>query len=89
MVTASARIRLDISIHVLRVEDDQRLRSRPVSATFQSTSSMWRTTFRKTHTFLPRKFQSTSSMWRTTFLFRHGSIRIEISIHVLHVEDDV
>ena len=34
------------------------------------------------------KFQSTSSMWRTTRNLSAGSCGYNISIHVLHVEDD-
>ena len=102
----------DISIHVLRVEDDMPghypgmgcfyFNPRPpcggrlshnsgdiVSVAFQSTSSVWRTTTR----LVPRlcfwpAFQSTSSMWRTTQMMLVSNVAIDISIHVLHVEDD-
>ena len=56
-----------ISIRVLRVEDDSvRAALRTPHHIFQSTSSVWRTTF-IIHTNTPlSKFQSTSSVWRTT-----------------------
>ena len=78
-----------ISIHVLRVEDDfDYLRDNMATSKFQSTSSMWRTT-RFLHQEHGRKrFQSTSSMWRTTRNLSAGSCGYNISIHVLHVEDD-
>ena len=57
---------------------------------FQSTSSMWRTTLRPLLTIgLHIQFQSTSSMWRTTGKVKVASPGVAISIHVLHVEDDL
>ena len=78
-----------ISIHVLRVEDDD---DQPVTRLH-------------VNNFNPRPpcggrlepsaqacpvcpFQSTSSVWRTTPVFSGNAIRIDISIHVLRVEDD-
>ena len=56
-----------ISIHVLRVEDDCVLRFSVVYCTiFQSTSSVWRTTFANIERKIDNVFQSTSSVWRTT-----------------------
>ena len=103
----------EISIHVLRVEDDPLFCKSPsVIFVFQSTSSVWRTTGRRKNTkcalwsyFNPRPpcggrryrctpcesayaFQSTSSVWRTTGCALLGGQPIEISIHVLRVEDD-
>ena len=78
-----------ISIHVLHVEDDFRAWTwtRP-SASFQSTSSMWRTTSTPYFSGSDRIFQSTSSMWRTTGALGYTKDGLQISIHVLHVEDD-
>ena len=69
---------------------------RPGSATagytaqvFQSTSSVWRTTPPRRH--IIRRytiFQSTSSVWRTTPEVRKETHVVDISIHVLRVEDD-
>ena len=78
-----------ISIHVLRVEDDfDYLRDNMATSKFQSTSSMWRTTSSRTFMCATSQFQSTSSMWRTTRNLSAGSCGYNISIHVLHVEDD-
>ena len=57
-------------------------------APFQSTSSMWRTTYPGMGCFWYRRFQSTSSMWRTTNSEITQGVLVAISIHVLHVEDD-
>ena len=56
--------------------------------TFQSTSSMWRTTMSAHRRFPLPPFQSTSSMWRTTTRITEDETMTQISIHVLHVEDD-
>ena len=78
-----------ISIHVLHVEDDPMFsRLRTSFAPFQSTSSMWRTTGQTLNELLEEVFQSTSSMWRTTDVPAGDETVTDISIHVLHVEDD-
>ena len=57
----------DISIHVLRVEDDGAAASNSGRCgLFQSTSSVWRTTQAFDSTAVSAGFQSTSSVWRTT-----------------------
>ena len=57
----------DISIHVLRVEDDWASLGRWLARQFQSTSSVWRTTRRgERGRGKVTQFQSTSSVWRTT-----------------------
>ena len=89
-MTAREYVKQLISIHVLRVEDD--LIKHPLPAfpvLFQSTSSVWRTTYDgsidvpKFHI-----FQSTSSVWRTTSDHIPAAVERIISIHVLRVEDD-
>ena len=55
---------------------------------FQSTSSVWRTTYRGPPPESMQKFQSTSSVWRTTVTSVFSILIILISIHVLRVEDD-
>ena len=58
---------VEISIHVLRVEDDpQTLVPLSDAEVFQSTSSVWRTTGQMRTMLLKLLFQSTSSVWRTT-----------------------
>ena len=57
----------EISIHVLRVEDDGHSTSAILAAEgFQSTSSVWRTTPVGIRGGKADLFQSTSSVWRTT-----------------------
>ena len=80
---------INISIHVLREEDD--LRSTPAfnwRFLFQSTSSARRTTDALLSSHLNLEFQSTSSARRTTQ--KHTGVQLEvfISIHVLREEDD-
>ena len=55
---------------------------------FQSTSPVWRTTYRSASFYNYKKFQSTSPVWRTTPLRREVSKFKGISIHVPRVEDD-
>ena len=55
---------------------------------FQSTSSVWRTTRRNQCAAAVIQFQSTSSVWRTTSRTVAGYSVVDISIHVLRVEDD-
>ena len=78
-----------ISIHVLRVEDDQ-LKSWGLKFDFlfQSTSSVWRTTQYGKPVPAGQRFQSTSSVWRTTRDPHRAGGGYRISIHVLRVEDD-
>ncbi len=59
-----------------------------VGVTFQSTSSVWRTTRCGCTCARPDAFQSTSSVWRTTGGAAGAGRRQTISIHVLRVEDD-
>ena len=59
------------------------------AATFQSTSSVWRTTSWRAMCRPLAGFQSTSSVWRTTCLPARRSHPGGISIHVLRVEDDL
>ena len=81
---------LHISIHVLRVEDDQIPDEwNPADQLFQSTSSVWRTTAAVGVDNVGELFQSTSSVWRTTPLEEAWDLRLDISIHVLRVEDDL
>ena len=65
------------------------IRSRRITNEFQSTSSVWRTTS-KLFLILPalNKFQSTSSVWRTTVWAATRGMTLDISIHVLRVEDN-
>ena len=95
---AAALNRYQISIHVLRVEDDAahlgrneyaryfnprppcggRLASgcaRPAAKLFQSTSSVWRTTYSSIVLVKSHSFQSTSSVWRTTSNSLHSISR--------------
>ena len=78
-----------ISIHVLRVEDDQALfplrRLRLISIHVLRVEDDVR--------FGPPApltcvFQSTSSVWRTTAVVHERLVLVDISIHVLRVEDD-
>ena len=81
---------LYISIHVLRVEDDTSASwVIYANSSFQSTSSVWRTTTDMTVLVdWALRFQSTSSVWRTTEPQTFDFAFVEISIHVLRVEDD-
>ena len=80
---------LSISIHVLRMEDDNYTQEPTASrCTFQSTSSAWRTTYYICPIINRIKFQSTSSAWRTTVIIVPKAFALNISIHVLRMEDD-
>ena len=61
---------------------------RRLGASFQSTSPVWRTTYRVRYLLIYLRFQSTSPVWRTTSRLWSFSLYSFISIHVPRVEDD-
>ena len=80
-----------ISIHVLRVEDDQ-VSGYPSTrgAYFNPRPPCGGRPRRLQYEILQREFQSTSSVWRTTPTpYKRGRPPRCISIHVLRVEDDL
>ena len=79
----------DISIHVLRVEDDLTLPGFKWHDTdFNPRPPCGGRRVCKMENVTLELFQSTSSVWRTTYLFPPKVFRGAISIHVLRVEDD-
>ena len=81
---------LEISIHVLRVEDDSfsGLDDAPVTV-FQSTSSVWRTTPRQRSLVCPvADFNPRPPCGGRPAALCLGALLDLISIHVLRVEDD-
>ena len=80
---------LDISIHVLRVEDDGFcVRLRGEIGEFQSTSSVWRTTIEKRYLLYNLHISIHVLRVEDDFSLKLKVYRMFISIHVLRVEDD-
>ena len=63
-------------------------RGKILTKRFQSTSPVWRTTFRRSESHAYLQFQSTSPVWRTTANTDKEHKARVISIHVPRVEDD-
>ena len=81
---------LDISIHSLRMEGDERIGSEWIlRRKFQSTPSAWReTSGGSVLLFMAVVFQSTPSAWRETYRSSHHRVNRCISIHSLRMEGD-
>ena len=80
----------DISIHVLRVEDDSL--PLPIMLILPYFNPRPPCGGRHTSTqaiLFDNSFQSTSSVWRTTYVLPYSNKGVLISIHVLRVEDDL
>ena len=79
----------DISIHVLRVEDDAPSSAFPwPRANFNPRPPCGGRPSGNNRTDSGAVFQSTSSVWRTTAVKSAKGKKSDISIHVLRVEDD-
>ena len=87
---SSAAAPAEISIHVLRVEDDvQCAHKGRVQPNFNPRPPCGGRPATLAAAFMWMSFQSTSSVWRTTSGIPAETEKEDISIHVLRVEDDL